>query len=237
MPKLIDKLTLFFPTYNEEGNIETVVLKAGKVLEEVAGQWEIIIINDGSRDRTGEIAAKLSKSDKRVRVITNSPNRGYGGALQSGFYGAKYDWIVYNDSDGQFDFSEVVKFLEVKDQADLILGYRIKRNDSFYRLVLAKGWALCLFLSFGLKLRDVDCGFKMVNKRVLRKIPRLESERGGMINAELAIKAKEYGFKLKQVGVHHYPRRAGVATGAQIRVIIKSFSDLFNLWRKLRLGL
>ncbi len=236
MPKLIDKLSLFFPTYNEEGNIETVVAKAKKVLEQVASRWEIIIVNDGSSDKTGAIALRLSKNDKRIRVITNNPNRGYGGALQSGFYGAKYDWVVYNDSDGQFDFSEITKFLEVKDSADLLLGYRIKRNDSFYRLVLAKGWALCLFLSFGLRLRDVDCGFKMVNKRVLNKIPKLESERGGMINAELAIKAKEYGFELKQIGVHHYPRKTGVATGAQVKVIIKSFADLFNLWKKLRLG-
>lgn len=225
----ISQLSVFFPTYNEEGNIKETVMATKKVLLSVAENWEIIIVNDGSTDKTAKISESLAQSDKNIRVITNSPNRGYGGALQAGFYNAKYDWIVYNDSDGQFDFSEITKFLVERENADLLLGYRIRRNDSFYRVILAKGWAFCLFLTFGLKLRDVDCGFKMVNRRVLDKIPRLESERGGMINAELAIKAKKYGFKIKQIGVNHYPRKSGQATGAQINVIIKSFLDLIKL--------
>ena len=236
MAKIIDNISVFFPTYNEEGNIEETVLKAKKVLLDVAGNWEIIIVDDGSTDKTGEISAELTKKDKRIKVITHQVNRGYGAALQSGFYNAKYDWVVYNDSDGQFDFSEITKFISEIDSANLLLGYRIKRSDSPYRLILTKGWAMCLFITFGLKLKDVDCGFKMVNKKVIEKIPKLESERGGMINAELAIKAKKYGFRIKQIGVNHYPRTKGLATGAQLNVVVKSFIDLFKLWIKLNIG-
>ena len=236
MAKSINELSVFFPAINEEGSIGETVKRATKVLEEIADKWEIVVVDDGSKDRTGEIVRKLGAHNKRIKVVTHQVNRGYGGALKTGFYGAKYEWIAYTDSDGQFDFGEVTKFLAIRDQADLIWGYRIKRNDSIYRLFLAKGWALCLFLSFGLRLRDVDCGFKVVKKEVLAKIPKLESERGGMINAELAIKAKESGYRIRQVGVTHYPRRAGQATGAQIRVIVRSFVDLFELWKKLRLG-
>ena len=233
---MVKNLSVFFPAFNEEANISETVLSARWALEKVSPAWEIIVINDGSKDNTKEVADELSRQDRRIRVINHKENRGYGGALQSGFYSSKYDWIVYNDSDGQFDFSEITRFIEKIDSFDLLIGYRIKRKDSFYRKFLAKGWGILVFLFFGLRLKDVDCGFKMVKKEVLKKIPRLESERGGMINAELAIKAKAAGFKIGQVGVTHYPRRAGQATGSQIRVIIKSFLDLFKLWKKLRLG-
>lgn len=230
---MIKSLSVFFPAYNEESNISSTVLSARKVLEAVAHQWEIIVVNDGSKDNTAGIVRKLGERDKRIKLINHQQNLGYGAALQSGFYTARYEWIVYTDSDGQFDFSEITRFFEKKDSADLLIGHRLKRKDSFYRLFLARGWNLLVYLFFGLRLRDVDCGFKMVKKMVLEKIPHLESERGGMINAELAIKAKAGGFKIGQVGVTHYPRRAGRATGSQIRVIIKSFLDLARLWIKL----
>ena len=233
MAKIIDELSVFFPAFNEAGNIESAVTLAKKTLEKVAGRWEIIIVDDGSTDSTPKISDDLAGRDKRIRVIHHKTNKGYGSALQSGFYGAKYEWVVYNDADGQFDFGEITKFIERKNDADLLLGFRIKRRDSFYRLFLAKGWALCLFLFFGSRLRDVDCGFKMVKKNILNKISRLESERGGMINAELAIKAKQAGFGIIQIGVTHYPRKSGRPTGAQLKVIIRSFIDLARLWKKL----
>jgi glycosyltransferase involved in cell wall biosynthesis len=234
MAKMIDSLSVFFPAYNEEAHVELTVRKTKKVLEEVASKWEIIIVNDGSNDKTKEIAQTLSKEDKKIRVINHSKNGGYGEALKSGFYNSKYEWVAYIDIDGQFDFTEISKFLGKKDSADLLMGYRMKRQDSFYRLLFAKGWALALFVFFGLRLKDVDCGFKMVSKKVLDTIPHLESTRGGMINAELPIKTKKYGFKIAEIGVHHFPRTAGHPKGADLNVIIKSFIDLFKLWIKLR---
>ncbi|MDO8486501.1 MAG: glycosyltransferase family 2 protein [Candidatus Staskawiczbacteria bacterium] len=243
---MIDSLSVFFPSFNEEKNIAVTVEKAKKVLENLKiKKWEILIIDDGSKDKTGEIADQLAKKDKQslkfspgsnyknIRVI-HKTNGGYGTALRAGFSNAKYDWIVYTDADGQFDFSEVTKFLAKTDEADVIYAYKNKRSDHFIRTLTAKGWAFSLFLFFGLNIKDVDTGFKMVNRKVLEKIPALESSRGGMINAELVIKAKKYGFRITQVEINHYPRLFGNPTGVKLNVILQSYLDLLNLWWKLK---
>ena len=230
----IKNLSVFFPLYNEEGNVEASVEKAVEVLNNLGINYEILLINDGSKDETGNIIDRLAKEDKKIRVIHHPKNLGYGEALKSGFYNAKYDTIVYTDGDGQFDFSEIHKFLEKIEDFDLIIGYRIKRQDPFFRILFKKGWKLSLLLFFGLTIRDADCGFKMIKRSVLEKIPHLESSRGAMINAELAIKAKKYGFSVGQVGVNHYPRLKGAPTGASISVILRSYIDLLKLWWKLK---
>lgn len=230
----IDSLSVFFPCVNEEGNIENIVKKAEEVLKKLKLKFEIIIIDDGSTDRTGQIATRLARENSNIRVIHHPKNLGYGEALKSGFYNARFDTIVYTDGDGQFDFAEVSQFLEKNKYYDLVIGYRIKRQDPFFRILFKQGWKLSLWAFFGLTLKDVDCGFKMVRKAVLEKIPHLQSSRGAMINAELAIKAKKAGFKVTEVGVHHYPRLAGQATGANLKVIIKSYLDLLKLWWKLQ---
>ncbi|MDP3758811.1 MAG: glycosyltransferase, partial [Candidatus Daviesbacteria bacterium] len=194
----------------------------------------IIVVDDGSTDKTGQIADRLARENPNIRVIHHPKNLGYGEALKSGFYNARYDTIVYTDGDGQFDFSEVTKFLDKINDVDVVIGYRIKRQDSFLRKLFGKGWRLTLLTFFGLTLKDVDCGFKMVRKEVLEKIPHLQSQRGAMINAELAIKAKKMGFRIAQVGVNHYPRLSGRPTGANLKVIVKSFMDLLTLWWKLK---
>ncbi len=228
----VKQLSVFFPAYNEEGNIARTTEKAVEVLEKLdLDNYEVIIINDGSKDRTSEIGHKLAESNKHVRVV-DQENGGYGMALRGGFKAAKYEWIVYTDGDGQFDFSEITKFLEKAKSNDYIIGYRIKRNDPFYRLIFAKIWALSVFFLFWIWVRDIDGGFKMINKRVLDKIPPLKSTRGAMINAELLIKTKKFGFKIAQVGVNHFPRLAGKPTGANIKVIIQSYLELFKLWLK-----
>ena len=231
----ISELSVFFPTYNEEGSIEKTVKKAREVLENVVGKWEITIVNDGSRDKTGEISEKLSQSDKRIRVITHNPNRGYGAAFKTGFYSAKYDWVAFTDADGQFDFSEISNFIETqkKTRADVVIGYYLGRRVSIGRKLNTFLWELVVFLMFGLKVRDIDCGFKMVSKKVIETIPKLEAERGAFISSEFLIKTKRAGFKIVEIGVHHYPRSAGRGTGADLNVIIKSFVDLFKLWWKL----
>lgn len=245
---MINNLSVFFPAFNEAENLSSTVEKAVKVLENLKLNWEILIINDGSTDNTKEVAEDLAKKNPHISVINHEKNLGYGEALKSGFYSAKYEVIVYNDSDGQFDFSEITKFLEkIEDLPagrqgyDLLIGYRIKRQDNFIRVLFKKGWQLSLFAFFGLTLKDADCGFKMIRKEVLEKIPKLTSTRGGMINAELAIKAKKAGFRVGQIAVHHYPRKFGKPTGANLNVIIRSYLDLLSLWwellDKLRFGI
>lgn len=225
-------ITVFFPVFNEEQNITPTTEKAVKVLNNLAVDWEILIIDDGSTDNTPKISDKLAEKYPGVRVI-HQQNGGYGKALRSGFENAQNNLVFYTDGDGQFDFSEVVKFLEIADKYDVIVGFRMKRQDPFYRLIFAKLWAMSVFLFFGFMLKDLDCGFKMIKKKVIKDIMPLESTRGAMINAEVVIKAKSRGYKIGQVGVHHYPRNFGKPTGASIRVIIKSYFDLVKLWYQL----
>lgn len=227
----LKELSLFFPAYNEEGNIKETVEKAIPVLRKVAEKYEILIINDGSKDNTGKIADSLAKTYSFIRVIHHNLNRGYGGAIKSGWYGCKYDWIAFTDADGQFDFSEIDKFIKKQKEtnADLVIGYYLKRAVSKMTIVTSKIWEMFVFLLFGLKVKDIDCGFKMARKKVIEVIPRLESERGPFITSEFLIKAKKTGFKFAEVGVHHYPRKAGAATGRQFKVIWSGLKDLVKL--------
>lgn len=225
----IPEISAFFPAFNEEGNISQTVTYALLVLDKVADKYEVIVVNDGSKDRTGEIAQRLSKQNPHVRVINHKENLGYGNALRSGFYNARYDPVVMTDSDGQFDFAEVEKLLAVSSQADVVIGYRIKRMDPPIRFFIAWVWKILIWIFLGFKVRDVDCGFKLVKQHVLQKIPKLESTVGGMINPELLIKTHKNGFTFIQVGVHHFPRRTGKANGVGPRKIIISFIELVRL--------
>lgn len=231
----IGEISVFFPAYNEESNLINTVTKAEKVLEEVAKKWEIIIVNDGSKDDTLKIANKLAKNNKNIRVINHSSNRGYGAALKSGLYGSRYNLICFTDSDGQFDFKEISGLYEklLSSKSDLVIGYYLNRKVPFYRIWGSFIWQLAVLVLFGLKVKDIDCGFKLFKKEVLTAIPRLESERGPFISSEFLIKAKKAGFKIVELGVHHYPRKSGEATGAKLNVILAGLLDLFRLWLKI----
>ena len=236
MTSMIERLSVFFPAYNEEENIQQTVLKAIEVLEEDFKDWEIIVVNDGSKDRTGEIVRKMALNQPRLKLIEHYPNRGYGAALRSGLYNARFDWIAFTDADGQFDFSEINNFLRVQREtgADLVIGYYLRRSVPLYRLVNTFFWEALVNLLFGLRVKDIDCGFKLFSRRVVEGIPPLESERGAFVSTEFLVKAQREDFKIVEVGVHHYPRRTGYGTGANINVILRSFIDLFRLWGKLR---
>jgi len=233
---IIDELSVFFPVYNEEKNIENTVKKAIKVLEKIAKKWEIIIVEDGSKDNSLEVVKNISKKYKNIRLVIHEKNRGYGGAFKSGFYNAKYNWITFTDADGQFDFSEISNFINKQKEtnADLVIGYYKKRRVPFVRIVNSKAWELVVYLMFGLHVRDIDCGFKLVNKKVIEKIPKLEAERGAFISSEFLIKAKRNGFKIVEIPITHYPRVYGRGTGADLKVIINSFIDLWKLRNKIK---
>lgn len=232
----INKLSVFFPAYNEEANAKDTILKAKKVLEKVARVWEIIVIDDGSRDKTAEIVKSLSKEDRRIKLVRHTENRGYGASFKSGFYNAKYDWITFTDIDGQFEFSEITSFIlkQRETNADLVIGYYKKRQVSKFKILTSKMWELAVYILFGLHVKDIDCGFKLVSKKVIERIPRLESERGAFISSEFLIKARKQGFKIVEIPVTHYPRIKGKGTGRDLKVIVQSFVDLFRLWKKLK---
>lgn len=235
MDLLISELSVFLPTYNEDANIESVVVNTKNVLQKIARKWEIIVVNDGSSDNTKAIVEKLSAVDTKIRLINHNKNRGYGASFASGIYNAKYNWVSFIDSDGQFNFEEISKFLEKQKEtsADLVIGYYKKRQVSKFKIITSKIWELVVFILFGLGVHDIDCGFKLISKRVIDKIPHLESERGAFVSSELLIKSKRAGFKIEEVPITHYPRLKGTGTGRDLNVIFKSFIDLLRLWKKL----
>lgn len=230
----LESLSVFFPAYNEEGRIATTVNRALKVLPKVAKKWEVLVINDGSSDNTGKVVDDLARKHKGVRAIHHKVNRGYGGAFKSGIYNAKYDWIAFTDSDGQFDFSEIKNFIKKQKEtsADLVIGYYKKRQVEKFKIITSKMWEFVVFLLFGLKVKDIDCGFKLISKKIVDQLPGLESERGAFISSEFLIKAKKKGAKIVEIPVTHYPRAGGTGTGRDIKVIVSSFKDLFKLWLK-----
>jgi len=232
----IKELSIFFPFWNEEKNIESVVKKAIPVAKKLALDWEIIMVDDGSSDKTYQICKKLAEDDpKHLRIISHKPNRGYGAALREGFENAKYDLVVFNDGDGQFDFSESFKFIEKIKSADIVIGYRKKRRDHPMRRILMQLLKVWDFIFFGFYFRDIDCGFKVFRKSAIEKISPLKSE-GAMITTEIITKAKKAKLKIAEVDVSHYPRLYGDQSGGNLRVIIRAIRESFKLWFDLRYG-
>jgi len=232
---LIPELSVFFPAYNEEKNIKNTVEKAIRVLEGIASRWEVLVINDGSTDKTGKIVEGLIKRyPGQVKMITHRPNRGYGAALKSGLYGCKYNWIAFTDADGQFDFGEIYHFIDTikTENADLVIGYRLKREDPPVRIFIAHLLKIWNFILYRVWFKDADCGFKLIKKEVIDKIPPLQTE-SAITEAEFLIRAKRTGFKIVEVGVKHYPRKAGEQTGGNPKVIWKAVKESFKLWRAL----
>lgn len=232
----VSELSIFFPFWNEEKNIEKVVTDAIPVAKRVAEKWEIIMVDDGSSDKTLEKAKKLAKSEPaHLRVISHMPNRGYGAALKSGLLNAKYTLVVFADGDGQFDFSEITRFLEKIDAADIVIGNRMKRVDHPFRHLLMNLLKIWDFIFFGFYFKDIDCGFKMFKRSAIKRILPLTSE-GAMITTEILAKAKKAKLKIEQVDVNHYPRKYGDQSGGNIRVIVRAIVESFRLWKNLHYG-
>ncbi|HPP86309.1 MAG TPA: glycosyltransferase family 2 protein [bacterium] len=227
----LEELTIFFPFYNEEQNIENVVETATEKLRKYVDfdYLEMILVNDGSKDKTGELADKLSKKYSFIKVIHHNINKGYGAALISGYTNATKKYIFYTDGDGQFDIDEIKLLIPYLKDYDVITGYRKKRIDPTHRLVIAFFFNLLMKIVFKVKVRDVDCAFKLIKKDVLKDI-HLESQ-GAFIDAELLIKAGKQNFKIIEVGVTHYPRKFGEATGSNLLVITRAFFEiLYNFY-------
>ena len=223
-------LTIFFPAYNEQENLASAVEDALRVAEDspYIGDYEIIIINDGSTDATQAIAEGLAANYRRVRVIEHEQNRGYGAALKTGLAAARKDWIFFTDSDRQFDIVELQNLLVHIPNHDAVIAYRAPRRDPFMRLVNAKAWNLLNRLMFGLQVRDIDCAFKLLRREDVQNL-RLSS-RGAMINAELLIKLARSGVRIKEVPVSHLPRLRGSPTGAKPSVIFRALREMVMLY-------
>ncbi len=227
-------ISVFFPCYNEQENVSRTVEKALDVLENLGAEFEIIIVDDGSIDRTGQIADEIAAKDKRVIVVHHQRNLGYGAALQSGFRAAKKELVFYTDGDGQFDMEEMPPLLPLIEQYDIVSCYRLKRQENLMRRINGFCWTKLVCLMFGMKIRDIDCAFKLYKREIFDNI-KLTST-GALIDTEILARAIRKGFSITQRGVHHYPRTAGAATGANLKVIFRAFRELFELRSRIRNG-
>jgi glycosyltransferase involved in cell wall biosynthesis len=225
-------VSVFFPCYNEQENVGRTVEKALGVLETLDADFEVIIVDDGSSDGTGQIADDFARRDARVRVVHHPHNRGYGAALQSGFKAATKELVFYTDGDGQFDVKEMPPLLELMDRYDIVSCYRLNRRDPLVRKINGWAWTKLVCLLFGLKVRDIDCAFKLYKRAIFDRIEM--SSTGALIDAEILARAVRKGYRITQRGVHHYPRTAGAQTGANLRVIFRAFKELFKLRRRIR---
>lgn len=220
-------LTIFFPCYNEEQNVERVTCDAIAAAGQVSDDYEIIIVNDGSKDRTAEIAEKLAEKYPQVRVIHHGVNKGYGAALQTGFKNARKDLVFYTDGDGQFKIEEIRNLLPHIEKYDIVSGYRINRRDPLHRKVNAFMWGTMVNMLFKLNISDVDSAFKLYKRKIFDDIT--ITAQGALIDTEILAKAISKGYTITEVGVNHYPRTAGSQTGAKLSVIIKAFIELYKL--------
>ncbi len=220
-------ISVFFPCYNEQDNVRRVAEQAIRVLEGLGADYEVIIVDDGSVDATGRIADEIAAGNDRVRVIRHERNRGYGAALQSGFRAARKELVFYTDGDGQFDIGEMPALLPLMADYDIVSCYRIDRRDNLVRKINGWLWTKVTGLVFSMKVRDVDCAFKLYRRSLFDRIT-MEST-GALIDTEILARAVRKGYTITQKGVHHYPRTAGRQTGASLRVVLRAFRELWRL--------
>jgi len=210
-PAGFDGISGVLPAFNEEENIEVATRRMADVFASLGFKdWEVVIVDDGSIDRTGEISDKLAAADPHIRVFHHNPNQGYAQALKTGFTSARHSLIFYTDSDNQFDVKELANILPLIQDCDIVNGFRIYRFDPLTRLVLSWGFNLLVRIVFRIKVRDIDCAFKLFRREVFDKVT-IESKKF-FVDAEVLAKARHYGFRMKEIGVRHYPRPAGRST-------------------------
>lgn len=224
-------LSIVLPAYNEEANVENSLNEVSTIAQTLGLEHEIILVNDGSTDRTGEVARAMAEHIPNLRIVEHYPNRGYGGALKAGFAAASKDLIAFFPADKQFDFNEVAHLLKRINEADIVCGYRADRRDNIIRRFNAFGWKMVVRLLFGRLCRDIDCGFKVFRRGILSHVNIVSN--GAMIDTELLAGAQARGFHIAEEPLTHLPRMAGEATGANLLVIIKAFRDLVRFWWRL----
>jgi glycosyltransferase involved in cell wall biosynthesis len=230
-------LSIVIPAYNEEANVAEAVRRVSRTAQNLGADYEIIVVNDGSRDRTGEVVRGLMPTIPHLILVEHHPNRGYGGALKAGFAAATRDLIAFVPADNQFEFEEIRLLLaQLTPAVVLVSGRRVDRKDNAVRKFNGWGWNLVVRILFGYLIKDIDCGFKVFRRSALDHV-HIESN-GAMIDTEMLAGLRARGFKFAEVPVSHLPRLAGSPTGANVKVVLRAFRDLFRfrlrLWRELR---
>jgi len=226
-------ISVFFPAYNDWATIASQVVLVSRVLRELVDDWEVIVVDDASSDHTPEVLQELGKRAENVRVVTHPANRGYGGALRSGFAAATKEWVFYTDGDAQYDVAELRLLWEAREGADLVNGYKISRSDPLHRIVVGRIYHRLVKLAFRLEARDVDCDFRLIRRAVFDDI-RLTRDTG-LICVELVTKVEKAGFRVAYVPVHHYHRLHGRSQFFNVKRVGQVVLGLGRLWYELML--
>jgi glycosyltransferase involved in cell wall biosynthesis len=224
-------LSVVLPCFNEAPNIAQAIHEAQRAAVCNAEEHQIVVVDDGSTDGTARIAADVAESVPNLRVVVHDRNRGYGAALTSGIRAARMPWVLLTDADLQFDLDQLEQFVPLTDDADVVMGWRIARQDPLHRRVNAGAWNRLVRHTFDLRVRDVDCAFKLFRRDVLDGLPLTSS--GAMISTELLVRAQHNGARIRELGVEHRPRLAGEQSGANPRVVLRAFRELRELRREL----
>lgn len=224
-------LSLVLPAYNEEANIEIVVRRALDVLPGFSTGFEVIVVNDGSRDATASIIDRLAAEDDRVRPVHHRVNQGYGGAVKTGFQASTCEYVMFMDADRQFDIADIRLLSPFVPLFDIVAGFRMERSDPIVRRINAEVFNLVIRILFDVHIRDLDCAFKIFRGDLIRSLELTSS--GALLNAETQAKLRRQGATMVQVGVPHYPRVAGHATGGDLRVILRAMKGTVVLWLRM----
>jgi glycosyltransferase involved in cell wall biosynthesis len=226
------EISAVMPAFNEEANLEQSVGRMAVALKQQARAFEIIVVDDGSQDGTAAVLERLKAIHPSLRVVRHPANRGYGAALRSGFDAARYPWVFLMDADNQFDPADVVALLAQAADADLVAGYRKQRKDPLPRRVNAWAFFTLVTILFGRLARDVNCAFKLMRRDLLARME-LHSE-GALINTEIFVLARQLHARVMEVPIQHYPRTSGRQTGANLRVVVRAFSELLAFKAEMR---
>jgi glycosyltransferase involved in cell wall biosynthesis len=223
-------LSVFFPAYNDAPSIPVLVRKTFAVLREHVDDYEVIVVNDGSRDQTGEVLEELRREfSPLMRVVTHPENRGYGGALRSGFAAATKECVFYTDGDGQYDVGELPGLLQrMRPETGLVNGYKLERQDPAHRIWIGNVYNFCARLLFRIQIRDIDCDYRLIRRPLLDKIHLTSTS--GTICVELVRKLELSGCQVAEVGVHHYPRLHGKSQFFRIPALASTLGQLLKLW-------
>src|SRR5512139_2547426 len=225
-------LSIFFPAYNDAGTIGSLVLQAVQVAKKLTPDFEVIVVNDGSADATRHILDELERTYPQVRAIHHASNRGYGGALRTGFAAARKDLVAYTDGDGQYDPSEFeLLWHRLTDDADVVTGYKISRSDPVHRLVIGRVYHHVVKLLFRLRVRDVDCDFRLIRREIFDRV-KLERDTG-VICLEMMRKIQDARFRIVEAPVHHYHRAHGRSQFFNFKRVFWTGVDVMKLWLKL----
>src|SRR5215218_7440371 len=222
-------LSIFFPAYNDSGTIASLVIAALRTARKLTADFEVIVVNDGSADATAEIADELARTYPEVRVVHHERNRGYGGALRTGFATATRDLVFYTDGDAQYDPGEMeLLWRRFDESVDVVNGYKISRSDPMHRIVIGRVYHHTVKVLFGLGVRDVDCDFRMMRRAIFDRV-QLEKN-SGVICLEMMKKIQDAGFAISEVPVHHYHRAHGRSQFFNFRRLAKTAGDVMKLW-------